>query len=202
MAEIKIQEKRGSYWPWLVGILAVLIGVWIWAAVADPEDDQQQAAADVAPSAGVPAGTSGTMAAPIREYVQFARDANAMAGNADMGRAHGYTAEGLRKLDAALEHLVQQRPSEGTRTSLDGFRQAAQRIQRDPSSEQHAGTVREAFTRAAELIAGMNAGAGTSVQEAAESIKADAPLLAQRENVQRFFRESAEALERLSGVSG
>lgn len=200
MADIDIERKGPPFWPWLVGLLAVLVVVWIWAAGDRGDEYPTETIAERTPSPGTPAGTMGTTGA-IDEYVQFAGDTGtgATAETPGMGREHEYTAEGIRKLRAALEALVEQKPNADARGRLDGFRQAAERIQQDPTSMQHASQVRDAFTSAAEVIASVEGASADQVKATAASISADQPLLDQRDKVHSFFRQSAEAIQQAAG---
>ena len=113
-----------------------------------------------------------------------------------MGRDHAYTAEGIRKLDAALASLVEQKRDSDARAPLDGFQDVAERIQKDPTSTEHAGQVRDAFTRAVEVLASLDAAASTGqLRSIVESIDADRPLLEQRDQVQSFFREAGRVIQ-------
>lgn len=215
MANIDIQRKGPTIWPWLIGLLAVVVVVWIWAAAADDTDDTDQPIAVAPPPGAAPAGTTGTTpgttgATPgtadapggaISDYLEFAGAPGLPAGTPEMGKDHEYTAEGIRKLGAALQDLVERRPGVESQQRLDRFRESAQKIQQDPTSAGHADRVREVFTTAADVVASVEAGAGDTLRQAATAIDGSTPLLEQREQVRTFFRQSAEAIQRLAMTS-
>ncbi|HSK09879.1 MAG TPA: hypothetical protein VK911_09890 [Vicinamibacterales bacterium] len=200
--DIDIKPKRPVVWPWIAAVFALLLVVAIWATSNRPED--QTAAGGVRypsvlrpgePAPGV-AGTAGLAPAPIREYAEFAGSAPSETAAGTMDADHEYTAEGIRRLGDALDSLVEQKPNADSRASLDRFRQSADRIQQDPSSMQHAGTVRNAFTSAVDVIDSIEGAPETAdLRAAAEMIDPGVPLLEQRDRVQSFFRRSAEAIQ-------
>lgn len=191
MAEINIERKPPSIWPWLLGLAAIVAVIFIWAATGDPEEERT-----VAQVSQDTTGTSGTAGGAIDEYAQFARG-EAGAGEApQMGREHEYTAEGIRRLGGALESLIDQRPTDDGRARLERFQEIANRIQEDPTSAQHANQVRTAFTRATEVLASIDEAAAHQLRTTAEAVDPSEPLLEQREDVREFFRQSAEAIER------
>ena len=194
MDEIHVERKSASIWPWLLALAAVIAVVLIWVAVRDDAQPEQDAAA-VAEAPGAPrAATTGPGGGAVGEYLAFA-GVEAGSDPPEMGRDHEYTAEGIRRLGAALNELVDRNGNAESRSRFERFREAASRIQQDPTSAQHANLVREAFTRAADVIGSLeNTTSAGRLQSIAESISPDQPLLEQREKVQTFFRESAEAI--------
>ena len=212
MAEIDIQKKQGPpAWAWILGLIALLVVIGVVWAVMGTDDDR---AATMVGQDTVTA-VQDTVArvdrdranGAVAEYLEFARQP--AEAEAEMGREHQYTETGLRRLLAALDQVVRadtvgQQPLEQRHERV---RERADRITQDPESLEHAGQVREAFTEAASMIEDVRDRRARDVpaldrhvvatREAAESIDPASPLLQQRETVRRFFRESAEALDRL-----
>lgn len=192
MAEIRI-EKRSPIWLWILGVLVLLVVGWIAiGALTDEEPVVEQAAVQ-------PEGTVGTAGAAVPAAVQdYAAFANEPA-QPSMGREHEYTAEGIRRLSAALGAFVEQNANDTeTRNRFDRFRQAAERLQQDPQSGAHASTVRDVFTSAVDVFESgrIDAGDVSRLRQTATSISADQPLLEQSETVKEFFSQSSEALQR------
>ena len=195
MADIDIERKRPAVWPWLIALIAAVAVVWLWVAAADNEPTEATTA-ETRPSDDTPIGAAGVPTTPVREYLQFSGVATGGEVPPPMGRDHAYTAEGIRKLDAALASLVEQKRDSDARAPLDGFQDVAERIQKDPTSTEHAGQVRDAFTRAVEVLASLDAAASTGqLRSIVESIDADRPLLEQRDQVQSFFREAGRVIQ-------
>lgn len=196
MAEIRI-EKRPSPWPWILGVLALaLVGWMVFATLGDDgrETETQQAVVQGEPGGMV--GTSGgAVPAAVQDYSAFAED----SGRLSPGREHEYTAEGIRRLSAALGAFVDQNAGDAeSRSRFDRFRQSADRLQQEPQSSAHANTVRQVFTSAVDVMesGAVNAGDVSELRETAASLSPDQPLLEQTEKVKRFFSQSAEALRR------
>jgi hypothetical protein len=98
---------------------------------------------------------------------------------------HEYTAEGLRRLAAALAASGKMARTPELAGSLS---QAADDLARDPRSLRHAAIARQAFIAAAQALG------SSRVQRAAEALSVDEPLRAQKRRVERFFDEAAAAL--------
>lgn len=199
MAEIRI-ERRPPVWPWIVGILGLVLVAWLVIGTLgtdrDPVGDPVVAERPVEP-AGEPGdrvvGTAGGTLEAVEEYAAFAEQAEV-----EPGEDHEYTAEGIRQLTAALAAHVNQNANDSrTRERLDRFRQMADRLQRDPGSEQHAGMTRDVFTSAVDVFesARVDAGDVSQLRATAEAVSPDRPLLDQIERVRQFFRQSAKILQ-------
>jgi hypothetical protein len=207
MADIDIQRTRPVIWPWILGLVALVAIVWIWAAgretpgdemAADRTGEQQERVAPAQPARapGAAVGTAGTEPGAVEEYVEFARGADETDAR-PMGPEHEYTAEGIRKLAAALESVIERAPdTNDARARFDRFREIADRIQQDPTSGRHAAMVRDAFTRAVDVLETVVPAASINqLRSTAESISPDEPLLEQRDAVHSFFDESARVMQ-------
>lgn len=194
MTEIKI-EKRSSPWPWILGVLAVALVAWVAFAAMRGDDADPQYAAVIDEGLPDATGTTGTVPAAVDEYSAFAAGPDEMTP----GRDHEYTAEGIRRLSAALNAVVEHNGNDAeSRGRFDRFRQSAERLEREPQSGQHAGTVRDVFTSAVDVMESSRVDAGdvSQLRQTAMSISPDEPLLDQADAVKRFFSQSAEALKR------
>ena len=203
MTELHIERKERTTWPWiLLGLLLVALLLWFLFG----RTDDGAAVADRTPPVltdSVPAADGGaTLPGEVSEFVQFV-DARSAA---DAGVAHDYTADGLRRLAGALGAVATGASVSGVDVEqrLTGIRERADAMQRDPASTQHALQAREAALLAGGLLQQMQAArAGTAesapgpVNEAAQAISAERPLLEQVGEVQRFFEQAASALRAL-----
>ena len=208
MAELHIERKERSAWPWLLlGALLVALVLWFLFGAADDEPELavgDTAAAVVAPT--VPATAepaAGDMPAAVTTFTQWVQT-NA-AG--DAGVAHEYTSNGLRSLADALAAVTERETLSGVvdvEERVAEIRDRADRMQRDPNSSQHALQAREATLLAAALMRELGGTAGdasTSAQAAyttAEGIMPETPLLDQMETVRRFFDQSATTVRSLA----
>jgi hypothetical protein len=194
MADIQTAKTPQPIWPWIVGVLALLLIVWIWAA---PSENQVTGESEPTTdgSSSEPVETTELPSEPVRVYQQFS---GVIAGGGDipeMGVDHAYTADGIRKLAAALESLAAENADADTRAKLEQFRRDADRLQEDPKSTGHAKIAREVFISAVDVMASIEAGPpATDLRALAESIDPNQPLLGQRDKVRSFFRESAQVI--------
>jgi hypothetical protein len=125
MAEIKIQPKRegGRWWLWLLPLL--LLGLVVWYLTRN------------ATSAGAVGPSDNTA---LSEYASFIGTTDA---SRDESRQHQYTAEGIRRLAAAIEGS-----SAGARAGdqIVVMRAMADSLQQSPTgSDRHADMARAAF---------------------------------------------------------
>jgi hypothetical protein len=219
MADIDIERKGGgSIWPWLLGLLALLLVGWLlWEMFDDDDEVTDPAAAVVEPAAPVPApvttdtmaGTAATAAVPaaVQQYLTTC----APQDTAAMGLDHQYTSDCIRQLVASVEAVLQNPNMQGVdvQAQLQDARQAADRLVQTPeTSTDHAGMARNAFTSAATLIGAiqdqrfpaMDAQA-SGLEQAAQSVQPAQPLLEQRGAVQSFFRQAGDVLQGMAGGS-
>ena len=206
MAEIHVQRKNPGAWVWIVGILALLLVLWAAAALRD--DNETQTAVVTLPGTDEAATTrpSATGDAPSAAVAAFLTFADAPP---DAGATHEYSADGIRRLTAALSAIVGDGPETSRmREEFADFRQKADRIQADPQAMRHANQVRDVFTSAAAVMSTIqqdrwSGSAGMTddirqVQSAAEAVKGDRPLLEQTREVTAFFDEAADVIGLMS----
>lgn len=210
MAEIHVQRKRGGIWPVVIGLVALLLVVWAVVALwTDDEPEPTIGAVGTAPARPGPTrepGTADTQPAAVAAFLNFAE---APAG-ASAGPAHDYAAEGIRRLSAALDAIVQTRQVAGSNVGerLEGFRRAADRIQENPEATGHANQVRDAFMGAADLMSAVQQSRWSDVSElrndieqvrlGAAAIDGDRPLLDQTAAMRDFFDRAAAAVRRMA----
>jgi len=129
----------------------------------------------------------------VNEYLRFASRHD---GAADANHDHDYTADGLRRLAAALSALLQFDPGTAAsqRMQIVSLYERADDLQRDPTSPKHAEFARDAFTTAAELTrwiqerdAPAAADAVKELRDAAIGLDPDVPLLEQASALERYF---------------
>ena len=210
MAEIHVQRKRGGIWPFVIGVIALLLVVWAVVGLwNDDEADPTVGSVGTVPAPSEPGrepGSSQTQPAAVAAFLTFAE---AQAG-ASAGPAHDYAAEGIRRLSAALDAIVETRQVAGdpVRERLEGFRRTADRIQENPEATGHANRVRDAFVGAADLMAAVQQSRWSDASElrnqieqvrlGAVAIEGDRPLLDQTPAMHEFFDRAAAALRRMA----
>lgn len=214
MAEIEIQKKeRPPVWPWLLGLLVLALVIW---AVVDFGTEDELPLADVETEVipgVVPLPQEDGQGQLPQEVQQFASECMTAPAQdqTDMGRQHEYTANCMQQLASGIEAVLErdQRQDEGVTRNLDALRTSVQQLQSsDASATQHANLTRAAAMRALDTIENARTlwyaartdvdSAISEARTAAESITADTPLLEQRDEVHRFFREAGEALQAIA----
>lgn len=218
MADIDIQEKKGSVWPWVIGLLALVLIVWVGMEVLG--DDDEEFAATV-PGMEQPAdprlqpapapGTAGTAPAEVERFEQEC----AMGASSDqMSRAHEYTQTCVRHMTTALDAVIQRERVNDASLSdqLEQYRTRASQLTTDPASQEHSVQLDQIFDDAAGLIARIEesragtgqalAGSAERVREAADSFSAEGTVLDQQDEVAAFFREVSNALRAMADGQG
>lgn len=221
MADINVERKGPSIWPWIIGLIVLALLIWALAEMLGGDradtaavvDDTVPRTTEVAPTTTTDpaaAGTAAGAAAMPAAVQEFERWVDRRDSQADMGLQHQYTTNGLRQLADALESLAQRhgdRPA--VQQSIQNMRQQADRLQQsDAASTQHANMTRDAFTSAADAMDTMHReyhpqatdveGPVSQVRQAAQGIETGTPLLQQQERVQTFFDRSRDAVRTLA----
>ncbi|MDF1501334.1 hypothetical protein [Roseisolibacter sp. H3M3-2] len=207
MAELHIERKERSAWPWVLAG-ALLLALLLWYLFA--RDGADRVAVDLpdattSVSAGAVVGDgmgAADLPAEVSELVRFTETRAADGA----GPAHDYTAAGLRHLAAALGAVGGSTAGNvDVQARIAEIRQHADAMQRDPASTEHALQTREAFLVASSLMQQMQQGRGDAAvgavreaHDAATAIEARTRLLDQTQRVERFFDRSANAVRELA----
>lgn len=214
MAEIEIQKKRKSPWPWILGGLAAALALWGIAKVAErPQRDIAETVEErVPPPAEMPRTEQPTDEARTREMGGVERYAATAAGfaTAEASQLHTYVGGALGQLGTVLHSFAAGTPqADAVGRHLDGLRKATAEIQRTPwTADTKANHVKSGFKAASAAMSELRKGQPDntelatqtkSVREAADAIKGDQPVLDQRSGIQSFLTTSAKAVERLAG---
>ncbi len=205
MAELHVQRKEGSMWPWLIAALLVvaLLAWFFWGR----EDDRDLTAADGSTDAVVAIETNEEMTGfasetiagtAVAEFLQFG-DGSA---SGTMSVDHNYTADGLRQLAAALDEIAGDKSVGGValQPRIQEIRDRANALQNTASSNEHALQTREAFVLASTVLMRMDSDKGgadsdlSGLQNTAMEIKPTVPLLEQGDAVKNFFAQAKQAV--------
>jgi len=213
MAEIKIEKKsKKPIWPWIIGLLLLVGAIWVIGEVADsPENELAEEEMHLAPEAQpgdeisdiseTEAPVAGTAA--IDDFLAYVEDDKI---EDQMGLDHQATSDALMKLSAALKEI-----SNGQfEQEIGQIEQSAQQIQGNPESLKHADVVSSAFTNAANVLEQIQTsqfpdaeGDVKEVMEKSKLINEDQQMTNQKENIEDFFDEAADAIETMKkGMQG
>lgn len=208
MAEINIEQRERSAWPWILGLLVLALLAWWLLAMRDGGNDNVVVADTSAGVIADPvAAAREPMPAAVSEFLRYTEEHRA-APAADS--THNYEAEGVRRLAAALDEIAV-RDTIG-RVALDtritALRERADALERSWRSTEHARHTRTAFDSAAALIENMQAtrfadlsSEATAVRQAAAGVAPERPLLEQTDAVRRFFERAADAVRAMAGTT-
>lgn len=211
MADIGIQEKKRSIWPWVLLALAVALILWWFLSQRDDGRDVTTGAdaGYVAPAGSDTLGTgaaagaaAGGAVAAFMAHVQRNADGT-------MGADHQYTAAGLRQLADAIREVNTggtQGAGQDIGSQLDILRVQADSLERNAQSNEHARMTREAMVTGATALEMLqrnrapNAAEHVSqVRQSAEAVRPGTQLLEQRQHVKAFFDHAATALRTITG---
>lgn len=199
MAEINVEKKK-PVWPWVLMVLVVIALVVVWIAIDNGENtpavqtqteqqEQSEGGSEVTQANGA-----------VEEFITFVQENE---GNVDLH--HEYTATGLTHLANALEAFAKEHDANVAQDGkINDLKQMADRLQKDPMSEQHADIMADAFKTAAgimqELENNLSADQNKAdqVMQAAEDIKPEELATEQKEEIKNFFEEAANTLEDMS----
>ena len=195
-------------YAWIIGLLLLVGLIWIVADTFDDEPEREVAVVEtpiLEEERVVNDAVTGVAAAgPISEFVAFTENDETTP---DMGLDHEYTSEGLLKLKAALDALaVEQGAGDANiQQKKQELQQAADKIQQDPQSLQHANTIKDAFVKASNLLETIQQknfpdldDSVAEVKSAAESIDTSTQTLNQKDQVKKFFDEAGDALQEMA----
>lgn len=215
MADIDVERKGPSIWPWIIGLIVLALLIWLLAEWLG--DDDELVVEEPVPTAVEPVPPVITPAPPpegipteVRSYLSDCTEEFG-APEGDLGLQHQFTVDCLRKLRAALNTVILLDTVGGVavQQQLDDYTAAVQQLQAsDPSALAHANLTRDAAMSAVTLLEGMQSfyfadepavsGAVAEARQAAQGIQGEVPMLEQRDSVHSFFREAGDALRTMS----
>ena len=210
MADIDIQEKRRSFWPWIVGLLGLVLVFWVATeGLVDDGDDLSTIAPATEEQATEP-GQPVTANEPA-EVTRLAEECTARADTGDDVALEGsYIEQCIGHLTSAIDAVIDRNAVNQTALSeeLASYRSSTEQLTENTDSPEESGQIEAVFDGAAALIARIEDtrnGArdllerrSALVQAAADAFSADRAVAEQRPEIDSFFREAAAALRDLT----
>jgi hypothetical protein len=208
MAEIPIERKQGRNWLplLLLALLALALLAYCFQRSRTPDPVAGAAgAADsltrvdtAAPSAAGAAAAGGANGA-IDQFVQFVQQRDTT--NETEGQ-HQYTAEGTRRLAAALDAIAAGNPD--IAVYADSMRSSIERLQRSSDTDVHADDAKAAFSAAVSAMEQIDRARGRTrdvqaLRATFNDLSGRQPLMPQLPTVHRFFQAAADALQQMRG---
>jgi len=226
MAEIHIERKERTTWPWvLLGLVLLALLLW-W--LFSRNNGTRVAAYDTA-SAYVDSAAGMVNPMPngnaSASTVAFLAFNDTVQARGDMGIDHQYTASGIHTLATTLQNMAGNAGGNmnagadanaansgqtggnvpDLQTRVDSMNTLADAMQRESSSLKHANFAHQAFMIAADVMKDLQQSrfpnASNDVQQvrqAANDVEAGTPLLDQRSQIRQFFDRAATAVRAMS----
>ena len=206
MADIDIQEKRRSFWQWIVGLLGLVLVFWVATeTLVDDGDDLSTIAPATEEQVIEP--VEPVMTLEPAEVTRLAEECTVLVGTGDDAALEdGYIEECVGHLTSAIEAVIDHNALNRSELSeeLASYRSSAEQLTANADSPEENGQIDELFDGAAALIARIEDTSNETgdlverrsaiVQAAADAFSADRAAADQRAEIDRFFREAAAAL--------
>ncbi|PIY09116.1 MAG: hypothetical protein COZ18_08705 [Flexibacter sp. CG_4_10_14_3_um_filter_32_15] len=206
MAEIKIEQKKAPIWPWLLGLLLLmLVGVGVYFAVKgdSPETTEEVVANEIPENEILPEETAETnnLPAAVNDFILFANEEKQYA-DGEMEIHHQYTSDAIRKMGSALvvladkKGMADQMNVQDLSTKLNA---AADNIQENWKETDHADYIRNAFLQVSGALNQLADGStNESLKQAAKDIDPNKLTLDQKADVKKFIAETASVMKQLA----
>lgn len=202
MAEINLQRKEKSMWPWIVGGLILLLVILFLAGVFDGDKNiyDNRTPVDTTTQNNVPPPPADDLPNEVRTYLTYVREHDTTA----MNPSHEYSSTALLHLADALNVLVDRdyMGNAGVDSTRKILREKADRLRENPAAKNHADMLRDATMSAANLMETMQRvqypDLATAVSETRSAAMAIAPgkqPLDQKQTIQNFFLKAGVVLE-------
>ena len=207
MAEIKIEKKK-PIWPWiLLGL--IILAVILYFVIADDDDNDDNMEEENTEQVETPMETEEDNETATWEDDNLSGDDSVskylthIDDTEKMGIDHEYSNEALILLINALEHRADEADID-TEVEIEELKDNVRDIKDDPESLTHANTINDVGTKIVSLMERMQQEkfpdisqdvqeAGTAVQ----NIEPSTPTLDQKEEVNSFFKEAGDVLEKM-----
>lgn len=216
MAEIRLEHKKRSAWPWILALLALLLLGWLLWEWMDRDDPAGLATDTVVldPTTTAPVTDTTATTATSGELQAFMSRCSVAEGSVPQsaGLEHEWSRDCLNLLANSISEVATQRQA-GTeitqqvtsiRQQVDGIRTS------DTASLQHSNQTRQAAMSAADALGSMHRAYASTNQQvqtsvdnaraAAQQIQPTVALLEQKDALARFFREAGNALQGMSAA--
>ena len=205
MAEIPIEKrKKRTIWPWILGIVVVLVLIWV---LADNNVEVEDGTAFRQDENVMTDKNDNTMAQQedgrVEQFIQYVED----NGN-EISQNHEYTRQGLLFLADALDELHNRIGSTAENLNTEEIRTKAQSLTENVTSSDHANTIKDAFLTAANAVQRLqtqyfpNMNADTDeLSESANELEGNELATEQGDKIEKFFEKAADKLDEMTTES-
>lgn len=205
MAEIPIEKrKKRTIWPWILGIVVVLLLIWVLAdnnvevedSTAFQQDENVMTDRDDNNMAQQQDGR-------VEQFIQYVEQSGK-----EISQNHEYTRQGLLFLADALDELHTRIGSTAENLNTEEIRTKAQSLTENVTSTDHANTIKDAFLTAANAVQRLqtqyfpNMNADTDeLSESANELEGTELATEQGDKIETFFEKAADKLDEMTTES-
>ncbi len=205
MAEIPIEKrKKRTIWPWILGIVVVLVLIWV---LADNNVEVEDGTAFQQDENVMTDRNDNTMAQQedgrVEQFIQYVEDNGSV-----ISQNHEYTRQGLLFLADALDELHNRIGSTAENLNTEEIRTKAQSLTENVTSSDHANTIKDAFLTAANAVQRLqtqyfpNMNADTDeLSESANELEGNELATEQGDKIEKFFEKAADKLDEMTTES-
>lgn len=210
MAEIRVEKRKKPLWPWILGLLAVVVAAFLLLNNNEVKEAEEDLATTVTGNEGgqaagmaeneTKASTEVTGIACIDKFSSFVQENQA---SKKAGANHAYTHDGLKYLSCSLESLIEDNNlnDAGLEDKRKSLTEAAKKIQEEASSENHANEIKSAFKDAVAIMEELQETSYpdlkdkiAEVRNAAKDLEVNSTTLEQEDELDDFFKKASNAL--------
>jgi hypothetical protein len=201
MAEIHIQKKRSSFWPWLIGIIVIIIIAWVLFDDYIKTDitDEEGLAIDTTEENYGKYDTSYSYAM-VAEYIDFVNNDTTNLPNEE------FIKEGVQKLSGALSAVAYEKFSNDPQINkkADEVRQQSDSLAENNKDSKEIKKILGSAADALDLMLKKNDQDVnekiSEIKNSAEKIDSNSPLTKQQPEIIAFFNNAGDVLQSLTGT--
>jgi hypothetical protein len=202
MAEIHIQKKKRSVWPWLLGILlvaAVILYILFTLEGTREIDIDVPFSSDTTGENLNDSLSAAIKYEAVNEYITFVRDSSSII---DKGNAKEFTSNGLRLINSALSSVLQEDSAANKNivNQNDSLRKYAEELMKKSNDGKQGVIVKKSFITVSDIFNSIYMKKNSvdnrinNLEEIAQSIR-NKELNDQKDVIKRFFEKSGEILQ-------
>lgn len=203
MAEIKIQPRKPSKWPWILAALALAAVIFLIVRNTSQHDPVQPVEATVDTSS---AKANSGVPPTVNSFVEFVQ----VTGNVkDPDMPQAYAADGIRYLSGALGGVISQANIQNRDIAQKSteLTKMADRIKQDSAAVNQSGKIKEVFLSASDLMGLIQkekypnlSSEIQKVKQSANAIDSKKKTTEQGNQIKTFFVDASNAIKAMTGM--
>lgn len=219
MAEIRVEKRRKPLWPWIIGVLAIILVAFLLLNRDNIENNENSVASTgTVQKEGVSGGKSdnefsdNTVPSAIKvtgtdcinKFSGFIQENKTKSME---GVDHAYTHDGLHYLSCSLESLIDQNNVQNAELAKkqNKLNQTAKDIRKDLNSENHSNMIKDAFKESVDIMETIQKESYpelkdnvAEVRKAANDLEAKPSALEQKEEIGQFFEKASKVVTEMN----